>query len=76
MGKVAFDQKGFETKKKELFSLKTEDLQNELFKIVYCTKEWVMENFLLTQDQVVKLNDQPKDFLKQLRIAPTEFCYN
>ncbi|MTG99287.1 hypothetical protein NWE55_00605 [Myroides albus] len=76
MEKVAFNNKGFEAKKAQLFGLQTEELQNELFNLVYNTKEWVKSNFILSNEQVVKLDEQPREFLRALNFAPTEFCYN
>lgn len=76
MKKVAFNQNGFDVKKRELVSLPQSELSQQLFELVHNPEVWVKRNFILSSEQLVKLSEMPHTFLRQLSLNTTEFCYN
>ena len=76
MKKVTFNQAGFEAKKSELSQLSVEDFRFQLLEMIYNTKSWVSHNFILSHQQVIKLENMPKEFLKEMNLSTVDFCYN
>lgn len=76
MKKVAFNQAGFVVKKSELSQLSVQEFKFELFQIVHNTKDWVQKNFILSSEQTIRLENMPKEFLREMDLTTVDFCYN
>lgn len=69
MKKVTFNQEGVDQKRNELESLPQEEFREQLELIQYKTKEWVLDNFILNNEQVDYLNSMPKKILDEIGLS-------
>jgi hypothetical protein len=66
MKQVPFNQDGLDSLIYQIKNLKEEDYKIQLNLIQFYTRKWVLENFILNDDQVEYVNLIPKEIYSQI----------